>query len=434
VWVAGALVRRAVLETLDADSRRRLHGRVVVHLERLGAADDDDRIEELASHAARAVDHQRAATYLKRAAALAEARGELALAAERFALAARFVHEDGEGAADARAVSLVLRAARLALSIHEPVLAERILRESEALVLDAGPVPRMQYGIAHAEALGRRERWGEALVVLRDLAGLAETLDDRSLRGRYLAVLGWTTAQVGEVDEASQVLADAVRELHEIDGAAAGAGQAALAILLSYAGKRTEAEAAALVALATATRFGEPSLRWMALSALAESAEADGDVAGAAQRWDEASDVAREGDLPRERAISAVRAAMAWLEHGDVSRASIAADEAAALARRYRLEVVAELTASTQAVLAALEHPDPIYIARVARSVDRLESIERPGPAALAAHILARGHFAVGDQTSAVEALDRAATLAQVAGWVALSAQLVATARRLTSP
>ena len=298
LYIAGGeAARRCVHDAMNRSQRSRIHSRITQVLFEAGAA-DDDRVEGLAWHALLAGD-ERAAQYLEGAAELAERRGEIALAAGRFARAADFVasqrqaDETASVAAVEYATRLALRASALARASGATDLAEQVLG---AVALD-----RLQNAelivkvcLARAEVLARREQWSR---VVQELQRSPAVMRDRSapkLHGDAMIMLGGAQLELGDLGGAMEALYDAAGSYSTAD---AGAGVArawcGLAVALARSGELDRAQNMGMRALVGAVRFGGARLRFAATAAAAEVAEAAGDSPQATERWADATEVAR---------------------------------------------------------------------------------------------------------------------------------------------
>ncbi len=421
----GELVRRAVLESLSTEHQQRVHAKIADVLRRSGAA-NDDRVETLAYHSARAGDFERAPSELERAAEVALARGEHGTAARRFLHASELLLGEMD-AADRRA-ALCARAAEVALEAGATALAATALAAAPPVTdehLD------LRLGLAHIAVLTRREQWSEALRRVEELSHRLDRSED-SIRGRAQGVLGQARLQTGDVAGAVLAFHEAVRTFESIgDGQNAGRALSGLAIALARAGESERAGETGMAALVSAVRHGGAELRCNALMAAAEIAEASGDDALAASRWCDAAHVAHDAELEVLFARTAARAAIACVHAGLDSEAAVWADDSARVARAHDLDAVESVAEAVQATLALQAHPEPHFVKALVRSVEHLEQLGRFGSAAMVLQMLARGHLALDDVGAAIRTLGRAGPLAEAAGRPLLHARLRAEAEAL---
>jgi len=435
VRVPGSLVRRCILESLAADERRRLHGRVAAVLERSGAAQSDELIGALAHHAARSVDRRRAPDYLTQAANADLARGRHGAAARRLHEAALLILELADEPAHTRALDLAIRAAEHALTASDPRLAERILADIDGPAALGGDGVVVRVATTRARAAARRHSWEEAVRGLEAVRGRFTDLPDPAVRGEALLELGLAQLEGGDPALAQTTLAQAASALAEA-GADARRGRAlcARAVALARAGHAEEAGEAVSLALAITARLGEGALRHHSLAAMAEVQDAAGSLREAAARWREAAEVAEQESLPHEMARMIVLAAVAFLEAGFEVDAMVLAERGVALGRSLRLPTVDLLAQAVQAALAIEAHPEPIYMPRLVRAVEGLEQANHRAEAARAVQMLARAHLGLGDRAAAARALLRAADLAASVGHVPFAARLRKRAADLGGP
>lgn len=428
----GELVRRAILAGVPEPERERLHARIADVLRRSGAG-QDDRVEALAYHSARAGDLAHAPDELERAAGLALERGEPLLAAERYAEAARLLRQaqrrGDRNDGPRRVAELCAQASEVALEAGGVDLAEAVLELAPEVEADARLALRV--GLARARAMARRERWSE---VVAEVEALDDRLEqgDPTLRARVRMVLGRALLETGQVERAVEAFRDAVQVL-EIggEGRDVGRGLCGLAIALARAGEEEAAAEVSTAALVAAVCHGGAELRCGSLVAAAEVAEARADHALAAVRWAEAAQVAEREELGEELARAAVRAAVAAVFAGSESEAAVWVARAVPAAKAHGLDAVVALAEAVRAALALAAHPDPHFVRGLVRSVDHLEALGRLGEAAYALDMLARAHVALGDVPAAIRTLGRAGPLARAAGRPRLRERLHARADRL---
>ncbi len=429
VRVPSELLRRAVLAELDEEEQRRLHARVVATLERIGAADDLEGLEQLARHAARSLDHRRVPDYFVRAAELSLSRGEPARAAAHLLSAAHIVREERGDPSDEEAFELSLRAADAALNGGALEVAELALAPLGTAVDRVDPAAAVRRAIMEARVARRRmvpARAREALSEMQEALGLV----DPSLRLEALAALGWALAEEGSSVRALEVLAQVV---DESDAPRRGRALAALAAQLARADRVEEADSAVSEALALAARTGEGASRYAALAAMGAVLEAQGDLESAASRYREAAELALSIHEPLDLAALSARSAVAALAGGDDAQAKVRAEECERWARETQQRAWALVASALLVALASREEPDAARIGVIVEAADELEkTLARPGEAAIVVEMLSYAHLALGDLRAARSALEQAASLAERVGFVSQARRLRERARTLS--
>jgi len=406
------LLRRAVLADLDESESARLHARIVATLERVGAHETLEGLERLAEHAERSIDPRRAPDYRIRAAELALEIGDRPRASRHLEAAARVTRELTGDRADADAFELGLRAADAALDAGAAALARPALEALEDGEERAEPDARVRYAILRGR-LARQELDAEGAI--EALGRIEPLLDwvDPALRDRARTLLARTCVEHGATERGLTVL-DAI--IADAQGARLGTALALRAIALARLDRLEEAEQGVNDALALAARVAAPRLRFASLAALAVLEEARGDAALAAARFREAAEVAVDISDPDELARLHAKAAVSALAAGDLDEATARTDDAGRFAEQSTVESWRLVVDALRSALAILEHPDATWVPRLVRSVERLETLDRPIEAALAVEMLVHAHLALGDPGAAGRTLERAATHAERAG------------------
>ena len=404
VRVPSELLRRAVLAELDEGDSRRLHGRIVATLERLGAGDTLEGLEQLARHALCSIDRRRAPDYSMRAGEAALARGEGERAARHFASAAEVLRDERDDATDPEAFVLGLRAAKEALSVGALDLAALALAPLANVAGRVDPSLSVQRALVEAElACGHLEPALAVMALEVILPELARV--EPSLRTEVRLRLGDALLECGETDRAIATIEEAAREAR---GGAEGRALAGWALALVAADRISEADRIASESLAVAARLGESALRYASLAALAAVVEARGELAAASARYREAAEVALTAGAASEAPRLLAIAAGCALAVGDDVAAARAAEEAHQRSREARREVWGLVASTVQAALAIRAHPDASYVPGIVRAVDRLEALGRSAEASRALEMLAHAHVALGDEGAAARTLSRA--------------------------
>ena len=431
----GAMARRALVTALGDERVQALHGRVSRVLGSAGAA-ADERIERLAFHAARASDRREAPRWLALSAARARARGELSLAAERYAEAARIGLElrferDLEEEDD-DACTLFALAAETALEAGDADLAAQLLAAAPRDASDAKGYARLAGARATvAEARGDYRGASDYLQSVLD----AERALDPEGRVRLALRRGICELRVGDPSEAGRcfelVVAGAEPLENAISISLCAQGHAWLSVAHGNVGDERAAERASRVAMRLSLRAGDGESRLAALFAAAARAEARLHLDDAASLWADAHALATEEDSTMHAPEVAVRAALTAALIADEGSAAVFAEHAARLGHARRDVGATALAAAVRGALAARAHPEPDFVPAVVRGIDGLEAAGRSREAALALEMLAVAHLALGDPPAAIRTLGRALPLAERAQNRPLAQRLGRAAERL---
>ncbi len=422
--VPGDMLRHAILRTLSESERRRLHGRAVAVLERHATLDDPASAGELAHHAARSVDRRRAPEYLVAAAESSHRAGDPRSAAHRFAEAAALVRDEALEHPERDAVDLALRAAEMALEAGDADLAERAVRDVEGEVAHRDLLTVVRLAVARARAAGRRDCWSDAAFALAEVSDAIAALEDGAARAGALLEWGRAALEAGDPARAAELLERA--QLAAGDGAPAIGGRAwcGRALALARLGRVDEADQAVSSALAVAARLGTGELRHLSLAAMAEAQAARGALGEAAARWAEAAEVAGQLGAHDEAARLDALAAATFVEAGEEERAVPLAERAVREGKRCRQESAWQLGIAVQAALAVAADPNPSWIPRLRRAVERLSALGRCGEASHAVQMLSRAHLALSDTGAAARSIERAAELARAGGFAPMAERL----------
>jgi hypothetical protein len=322
------------------------------------------------------------------------------------------LREDGDGSDAPRAQALALRGLDLALAASDGALAQKLLGEVRATIALApgGDGPAR---LAEAEArvaLGRDDP-AAALLAIEAVGGDAEI--PAPALGRLRLVEGRALVVAGHLSRAARALERAVAALARAgDTLLEGRALALLSDVQARGGAGSAARASVARVMALAARHADPHVRYESLAALGAALEAEGDALGAMERFREALEVATGTGLYAETSTIGLRAAVAALRaHRDI-------------ARRRRLEVAGLLAGAIQSAVAATAYPDGAYAASIERAADKLAALGRPLELAVCLEMLGRAQSAAGENDAAQASFARAGTVADEAGWTALSATL----------
>ena len=447
-----ALACRAAVEELGEGERRRLHGRIAAVLERRGAATDPLGVEQLALHTVHSADPRRASEYLVLAAEQARARGEPARAGLQYLEAFDHIGKEPE-APPGRAADLLFEACQSILIAANGTLADRALvalvdwgrhadpgggtrdgrsrgrshTATEGSRGVAGDASGLRLSVCRARLLNMQERWSEAIDAVGGVAARVEAEEDDRRRGELLRHCASVALAAGEIPTALGLFAEARQALAVLDGTEPmGATLALSAVALARAGRIEDAESAVNQALAVAARLGEGALRYQALLAMAEVADARRDAANAMIRFREAADVAQELGLVADQGRAAVSGAVVALMAGDEAQAESFLDASRRIVRGRALRSVAALGAVVEFGLSALATSEgrARSLAEAERTLGDLEAWRSWHPACLAAALLFRVHTALGDPATAGAFRDRAIALADACGFQAMVVKL----------
>ncbi len=422
--VACGLLRRALLEAMPRKDRAQFHARALAALERLGR---DACVEDLAHHAARAADRRRAPDYLVEAGHAALERRAVPLAAARYIEAARLLREDDPIESAERAVDLAFRGAELAADTGAVALVDEALSLLEAPLhgLDC-PTHRVRVALLRAQSAAARGDSARRVAALDAVARELADVHDLALRGAAELELAEGLAGEGRARESLVRLRAAVDTLALSANAAALHGRAlcVLAEALARAALVDEAQHAVARALTVAARLGDGALRFGSLAAMAEVAEAQGEILSAATRFRDAAEVAAAQGLGAEEARMMVRAALAALASRDLEAAARDASAASALAHKTKRESLARLGVVVSLATGILREPDPMACDELAAHVDVVVASGSDFEAASALRLRALGERAVGRDEAARRSAARAQQHAQRGGLAALAAQL----------
>lgn len=437
----GELARRAVLGGLSEDARVSLHGRIAEILEDAGAG-DDARVFSLAHHVWQARDGERGPRHLAAAAQRIQL-AEPARAAGYYEQAAKLsrLHGDVQGAA-----AWAIKAAEMALEAGDTAWGDALC----AMVIEGGVEDRelrLRLGLIRARVLARAENWAAAVLALQQVSAALHRCPDPALRGRALVQLARAQLESGAIEAAAQNFEEAISVLEGAGHAAPAAlAYSGLACALAYRGDVAGAKEVGIAALTAAAVHGGKTVRWAALYAAAELAEAEvlamtgegGKVDGrdllhsvALHRWSDAVTLAREAGLDEDLARTCLRAALAAIEDDEQATAGVFLEEAATVAKQHGLEALCILADAIRALLATLAAGETYYLKNIVRAVDRLEERGHRSQAASALAMLARAHVYLGDPGAAIRTLARAQGLAREAGRHVLEARLRARAEEL---
>lgn len=406
VRVPSELLCRAVLAELDESELTRLHARIVVTLERLGAADELEGLERLAEHAALSAQPERAVEFLSRAAERASS-DQPARAARHWNEAVAILRSHRKERTDEQAFELALRATDIALEANELEEAERAL--ATLVELPASGELALRRALSEAKLAGRT--WTPERV-LRALAPLEPSGWQSTVLGaEALAWHAWALVQTGAPEAA---IARLEAGLEHAKGAARGVLLGLWAAALAAVDRLPEADNAVSEALAVAAGTGDGRARFMALAAMASVSEARGEVRTAAGRYLEAAQVAaqlrRNDVLPEMYAHAALLAIESGDDDAAMSHAVRARAEAAAIGQ-VPWGMVAQAIEKTLIVRA---ERGPGAIPALVTAIESLE--RRPRQQAMAIELLSTAHRALADPAAAVRCLGRAATIADGAG------------------
>ncbi|MFK7990448.1 MAG: protein kinase [Sandaracinaceae bacterium] len=410
VRVASELLRRAVLDDMDAMERTSLHGRIVATLERLGHDADLEGLSRLATHARLAGELERATRYSQLAAATAREAGRPEVAARHAADAARQMRAAGE---HDEAFKLAVRAAEDGLQAGALELTDSIL---SPLHEDATtPRAEVELGLLRARLAHRRLEAQTAAKVLSDLP-LSEVGPE--LRAAARLILGWSMLELGRLEEAIETLSGAGRG---VGGLYEGRSLAALALALAWSDRLTEADRAVSRSLAVAARIGEAHLRYASLASMAALHVSRGEDEDASDRFGEALEVALTADAHVQVPMLAGLAALAALDAGQDEEAARRAAVCVAQARTLRHEGWERIGRGVRGI--ATDSPEDVS-QDLRDSARRLESIHRPLEALFAYSLLSKRHARRGRNAASAQSLQRAIALAREAGFTALARRL----------
>ena len=426
VRLAAGLAGRALLSSLGAAERERLHDRLLSALERSGGSPptgDEARAALLAHHASRGSQRSRAVDYLRLASAAAEAAGAGATAARHCLTALRLLHEE-TGAEREAQPAMALRGLDLALASGDLALAVQLAQELEAaLPSTRSPDDEACLACASARVMLEAGDGSGALDRLRQCSEAAETSAAWQAQFRWLR--GQAFVLAGALAEAESALAAAADAFGEAgDPVREGRALGLLADVLARRGSVGDAHRTIARLFALAARRGDPQLRADSLAALGAEREAAGDARGALARFGEALEVAMAGRLEAERVPLSLRAALAALRADALEEASAYAGTALELARARQRNAEPWLGAAVQATVAMLRAPDPAHLRAIERSAIELEALARPLELGDCLELLARAERSLGRVEAAEDAARRAIRAAERAGWSALVRQL----------
>jgi class 3 adenylate cyclase/tetratricopeptide (TPR) repeat protein len=196
-----ALTHEVTYGSLLQERRRSLHAKVLAAIERVHADRLDEHIEELARHAQRAEDWEKAVDYVRKAGSIAQMRGALADVIQRYEQALELA------ARCARTPTNLRREVdtRLDLSLMLPGLgqfarARHVLEQAEPLAHELkDPARQAQIAAQMSGWLWFHGLFDAGLEQARIAQASAETLDDPLLRLRALNVLALSHGMLGNL-------------------------------------------------------------------------------------------------------------------------------------------------------------------------------------------------------------------------------------------